>query len=125
MFKHPNYEIRQFGNGGLKKLSEFSIQDRIKANEGLKYAMDRTVENKPDILILDEVNLAVAIGILTEQQVVSMINMLMDDVPNLNIVLTGRYASQGLVDRSDFVNELVTVKEPINASSICDEGIQY
>lgn len=126
LFTYSNYEIKQFGNGcNIRELSEFMIEDKIKANEGLIYAMNRTLDNKPDLLILDEVNLAVFIGLLSEEQVIGVIDILMNDNHNLNIVLTGRYATQGLIDRSDFANEVLEIKSPSDVSSICCKGIQW
>jgi len=126
LFTYPNYEIKQFGNGcNIRKLNEFNIDDIVKASEGLSYAMNRTLSTKPDLLILDEINLAVAIGLLPEELVINTINNLRRSYPSLNIVLTGRYATKGLIDIADFANEVIEIKSPLNINCICDEGIQY
>jgi cob(I)alamin adenosyltransferase len=48
----------------------------------------------------------------------------LDKIPKrTDVVLTGRYAPKELIDRAEFVNEIVDVKHP--AEMVTKRGIQY
>lgn len=71
----------------------------------LKMALERAREVKPFLLILDEVNNAVANGYLTASEVISGIKSL---PPEVNVVLTGRDAPNEFMEIAD----LITIMEP-------------
>lgn len=125
MFTHPLLRVRQFGNNGIKSISEFTDADRKKVEEGLEYIMKSLTEDRPDLLIMDEINLAVAAGLVPESRILDFVTVTRSRYPDMDVVLTGRYATRGLVEISDFVNEIVEIKAPVNASTICDRGIQW
>ncbi len=48
----------------------------------------------------------------------------LDSIPKkTDVVLTGRFAPKELIDRADFVNEIVDVKHP--EEMVTTKGIQY
>ncbi len=71
----------------------------------LRMALSRTMEVKPSLLILDEVNNAVANGYLTAREVIDSIKSL---PPEVNVVLTGRDAPREFMEIAD----LITIMEP-------------
>ena len=75
---------------------------------------------RPFLLILDEINLAVSIGLLKAEDVIALI----DKAPEETIIyLTGRNAPKELVKRADVINEIKVVKYPKEIKAL--EGIQY
>lgn len=129
----PYYEIYQFGReawlGEEDKVAEFGeekfnveaakSQDRALAKKGLDFAAE-VLKKKPDLLILDEVNLAAEWKLLEVKDVLK----LLDKVPEeTTVVLTGRLAPKELIDRADFVNVVEQVKMPKRFEM--KEGIQY
>ena len=115
----PYYEIHQFGGEELVDLENPSKKDREFARKGLEFAY-KCLEKRPHLLVLDEINLAVAIGLLTAGEVIDFL----DKVPaETSIYLTGRYASKTLIDRADFATEFVTLKQP--KKIIARKGIEY
>ncbi len=113
------YEIQQFGREGFVNLSKPSDKDKELAKKGLEAAM-KAAKKKPFLLILDEINLAVAVGLLDEKEVIRFF----DTVPaKTHIYLTGRNATPGLIRRADFVNEIVMVKGPKKLTG--EKGIDY
>jgi len=129
----PYYEIHQFGrNGWLKIGTEKSKsmtgietryptdEDKQAAREGLVYA-ERVLRNGDhDLLILDEVCLAVHTGLLTVEEVLGVL----ENIPKrTNVILTGRYAPKELVERADFVNQIIEIKAP--RVFVTEKGIQY
>lgn len=117
---HPYYEIYQFGRKGWIGLENLDERDKKLAKRGLEFAKKIVKEKKPHLLILDEINLAVHCGLLNVDEVIEFL----DKIPKkTDVVLTGRYASKKLIDKSDFVNEIVDVKHPEKIPTT--KGIQY
>jgi len=114
----PYYEIYQFGIPGLnfKKLRK---KDFEAAEKGLKFAL-KALKKKPHLLILDEINLAVAKGLINVEKVIKLLN----NVPReTTIVLTGRYAPKELIKKADFVNEIIEIKRPRKIVAV--KGINF
>jgi len=115
----PYYEIYQFGKRGWVNLKKPSKKDRELAKKGLAFAY-KCLKKKPYLLVLDEINLAVAIGLLSAKEVIKFL----DDVPaGTSVYLTGRYAPKALIDRADFATEFVTLKQPKKITA--RKGIEY
>lgn len=104
----PLYESHLFGSKDWVDLKNPRDEDKRMAAEGLSFARRKLAE-KPHLLVLDEINLAAATGLVDVKDVLS----LLDDVPEeTDVVMTGRYAPAALVNRADFVNLVSDVKSP-------------
>lgn len=116
----PYYEIYLFGRKGWKGLGTLGKKDKKLAKKGLKFAEKVVKEKKPHLLVLDEVNLAVYCKLLDVDEVIEFL----DKLPKkTDVVLTGRYAPKELIEKADFVNEVVDVKHP--KELVLTKGIQY
>ena len=116
----PYYEIYQFGRKGWHGLGNLGDEDKKLAEKGLKFAEKIVKEKRPDLLILDEINLVLYCKLLDVKEVLEFI----DKIPEkTDVVLTGRYAPKKLIQYADFVNEIVDVKHP--KKLVLTKGIQY
>jgi cob(I)alamin adenosyltransferase len=116
----PYYEIYQFGRRGWHGLSNLGAQDRLLARKALNFARQTMIGKKPRLLILDEINLALYCKLININDVLTLLDL----VPKrTHIVLTGRFAPKELIERADFVNEIVAVKYPQRIPTT--KGIQY
>ena len=116
----PYYEIYQFGRKGWHGLSNLGEEDKKLACEALRFAEKIVKEKKPHLLVLDEINLALHCKLLDIKDVLRFL----DKIPKkTNVVLTGRFAPKGLLDRAEFVNEIVDIKHP--KEMVTTKGIQY
>ncbi|MEM2546771.1 MAG: cob(I)yrinic acid a,c-diamide adenosyltransferase [Candidatus Bathyarchaeia archaeon] len=116
----PYYEIYQFGRRGWHGLSKLGEDDKRLAKKALEFAEKIVKEKKPHLLVLDEINLAVHCKLLDVKEVLDFL----DRIPKrVDVVLTGRFAPKELIDRADFVNEIVDVKHP--EKIVTTKGIQY
>ena len=116
----PYYEIYQFGRKGWHGLSNLGEEDKKLAEKALKFAEKIVREKKPHLLVLDEINLALHCKLLDVKEVLEFL----DRIPKrTDVVLTGRYAPKELIDRAEFVNEIVDIKHP--AEMVTTKGIQY
>jgi cob(I)alamin adenosyltransferase len=116
----PYYEIHQFGRKGWRGLNNLTEEDKKLAQKALKFAEKIVKEKKPDLLVLDEINLALSCKLLDIKEVLAFL----DKIPKkTDVVLTGRYAPKELIDRAEFVNEVIDVKFP--KKMVTTRGIQY
>jgi len=116
----PYYEIYQFGRKGWHGLGNLSEEDRKLAQKALKFAEKIVKEKKPHLLVLDEINLALHCKLLDVKEVLTFL----DRIPKkTDVVLTGRFAPNALVERAEFVNEIVDIKHP--KKMVTTRGIQY
>lgn len=116
----PYYEIYQFGRRGWVGLKNLDERDMKLAKKGLEFARKVVKEKKPHLLVLDEISLAVHCGLLDANEVINFL----DSVPKkTDVFITGRYTSKKLIDRADFVNEVVDLKHPRRIPTT--KGIQY
>jgi len=101
-----NYEIAQFGRKSFVNLRKPAKEDRKIAEKGLEYA-EKALKQRPNLLILDEINLAAAIGLVPRKKVLALIEKAN---PKTIIYMTGRYAPREFTERADFVNEINVLK---------------
>jgi len=88
--------------------------------KALRFAEKIVEKEKPRLLVLDEINLALDCKLLDVDEVIEFLKT----VPKgTSVVLTGRRAPRELVEFADFVNEIVDMKHPEKIPT--DKGIQY
>lgn len=119
----PYYEIYQFGRKGWIGLKNLTEEDKKLCKKGLKFAEEIVKKKKPNLLILDEINLALHCKLLSVDEVINFLNQINKISKNTDIVLTGRYAPKALIDKVDFVNEIIDIKHP--KKIFATKGIQY
>jgi len=116
----PYYEIYQFGRKGWHGLGNLGEEDKKLAHKALEFAEKIVNKKKPHLLVLDEINLALYCKLLEVKEVLDFLNKI---PKKTDVVLTGRYAPKELVERAEFVNEIVASKYP--AKMVTTRGIQY
>lgn len=115
----PYYEIHQFGREEFIDPENPTEQDKELAKKGLHFAQKKLKE-APDLLVLDEINYAVAWNLLDVDEVLH----LLEHIPeNTTVILTGRYAPEKLIERAKFVNEVKEIKS--SGEMPYEKGIQY
>lgn len=117
--KVKGLKLYQFGRQGWVNLKKPSAQDKKLAEKALLFAK-KEAKKKPFLLVLDEINLAVAIGLLKEKEVIEFLDKIN---PKVHVYLTGRNATAGLMKRADYVNEIVMKKGPKKLNG--EKGIDY
>jgi cob(I)alamin adenosyltransferase len=96
-----DYAVYQFGRRDFVNLKKPSIKDEELANQALGFAKEIMREKMhPQLLILDEINIAAATGLISAGDVVDMLRCA---PPGIDIYLTGRYAPKELVAAADYV----------------------
>jgi len=118
-FRHKNYSIYQFGSKNFINLKKPSIKDRFLANKGMDFVL-AAVKKKPKLLILDEINLAIACKLIDLNYALKIIKKIPKSV---DVVLTGRHTPRALAKLADYVNEMKMIKMPRRMTA--KKGIQY
>ena len=99
-----------------------SEEDIQMARNGLSLAAEALADKDVDLVILDEIDVALSLGLVEESAVLALI-----DAKNeaTELVLTGRNASPGLIERADLVTEMRMIKHPYQKGVTAREGIEY
>ena len=120
-FKEHKLEFYQFGREGFVNFRNPSEEDKKLAKEGLKFAKEKLKE-KPFLIVLDELNVAVAANLLSVEEVLQFLNEIPEET---NIIITGRYAKQELIEKADLVTEMKEIKHPFQKGKPAVEGLDY
>ena len=90
--------------------------------KAFKKTMEIANDNRHDLIILDEINLAVSLGFLETERVVSLMKNKDSEV---ELIMTGRNASSDLIDAADLVTEMKMHKHYFNKGVLARRGIEY
>lgn len=117
----PGFDLQQFGTDSF--IFEKPGQEDIDAaREGLKRAEEVLVSGEYDIVVLDEVNLAVHYGMFAADELIEVLDKRRQKV---EVVLTGRYAHSSLIEKADLVTEMKEIKHYYNDGVMAREGIEF
>lgn len=117
-----NISVSRFGSGSLVDPSNVTIQDREEATKALEAARAAILGGEYDMVMLDEVNVAVAWGLIELDEVLHLVE---NKPPNVEIVLTGRSADKEIIKIADIVTEMLNIKHPYNEGITARRGIEY
>ena len=103
----PHLTIRPMGRGCRISSESPDPEDVKLCHEAMVYAQGAIVGGEYDIVVLDEINVAVDLGLLRKEEVLR----LLDERPaHVELILTGRHASQEIIERADLVTEMKEIK---------------
>ncbi|MEM1515059.1 MAG: cob(I)yrinic acid a,c-diamide adenosyltransferase [Candidatus Bathyarchaeia archaeon] len=117
----PNYVIRQFGREEFIDLKNPSPVDCTLAKSAINFAK-KALSQKPRLLILDEINLAVSVGLIKINDVLEILSNIPEST---TVVLTGRNAPKDLIEIADLVTEMREIKHPWRRGVQARRGIEY
>ena len=108
--KHlPNLELKAFGQGKFVTQTPPSEKDVGLAKEAFTLAKQIVKSGEYDVVVLDEINVAVHLGLLDVKEVV---NLVKNKPAYVELVLTGRYAPKEIIENADLVTEMKEIKHP-------------
>lgn len=120
--KLPNLELKAFGRGKFILKKPPGKEDVKLAEEALALAEKVLKDGKYDVVILDEVNVALDLGLIKLDRVLELVKSKPEHV---ELVLTGRNAPVELVEAADLVTEMLEVKHPYSKGFGARKGIEY
>jgi cob(I)alamin adenosyltransferase len=100
----PLITVEQFGRKGFVHVTENPEDEDVKrARRGLKRCLAAMLSGRYDIVVLDEIHVALHFNLLAEKDV----HEFLDRKPgNVEVILTGRFAAPSLIRRADLVTEM-------------------
>jgi cob(I)alamin adenosyltransferase len=116
----PFLTIIQSGRPGWVNTKDIT-EDRLVAQEGVAQVQALLNSGKYDLFICDEINGAVAFGLIDVEQVLELIRTKPEKT---ELVLTGRNADQQVIDAADLVTEMREIKHYYKAGVPARTGIE-
>ena len=112
----------QFGRKNFVFKNKVSEADKKEAEKGLKKAREVLEGKKYDLIVLDEINVAVYFGLTKKEDVLELLSKW---GKKIEIVLTGRKAPKEFIKIADLVTEMKEIKHPYRRGIIARRGIDY
>ncbi|MEE8596601.1 MAG: cob(I)yrinic acid a,c-diamide adenosyltransferase [bacterium] len=121
--KHlPDFKIEQYGRPDFVNPESPDKEDIRLAEQALKRAA-KVIKNKEfDIVILDEINVAVSFGLIKAEKVIELIK---NTSKKTELILTGRYMPEEFIKYADLISEVRDVKHHFQAGVPARKGIEY
>jgi len=120
----PEFEMTAAGRGFVGIIDDKSPREdhRKAAQEAARISREKISSNEYDLVILDEINYAVNLGLVDLQDVIGMIRT---KPGGLDLVLTGNHARQEVIDLADLVTEMREIKHPYRAGIKARRGVDF
>lgn len=117
----PGVEVKQFGLCCFIEVAP-TQKDIEAAQKGLAEVKEIIHSGNYDLLILDEVFIALFYKLFAVEEVIELIKTKPE---NMELVLTGRYAPKEIIDLADLVTEMKEVKHYYTEGVEAREGIEF
>ena len=117
----PMISLEQYGNGCLIGKEGPGESDYAAARTGLEKARSALCGGDFDIVMFDEILVSAHLGLIRERDILDLIQAKPQAV---ELVLTGRYAMQSVVEQADLVTEMAEVKHYYNQGVLARDGIE-
>lgn len=99
-------EIKQLGKDCFV-FGKPSLEDIQMATEGLELCKTKMMSGLFDVIIMDEINVAISLGLVPLDEALN----LMDNKPeNVELIMTGRNAPRQVIEKADLVTEMREIK---------------
>jgi cob(I)alamin adenosyltransferase len=120
--KLPNVDVDSFGLRCLTDRANINPEEIEQAKLAMSAAREAMLSGNYNLVVLDEVNVAVNFKLIELDEVVRLIG---DKPRNVELILTGRYADARLIELADLVTEMVKIKHPYDKGVKARKGIEY
>ncbi len=120
--KLANFEARSFGKKGFVKKDSLVQKDYDLAERGFNFVQKAVQNGEYDLIILDEINVALWLGLLKTQPVIDLIKK---TPSKTELVLTGRNASKKLIQTADLVTEMKEREHYYRKGVRARKGIEF
>jgi len=116
----PNFEIEQFGRTCFID-KEPEKEDIECAKVGLEKCREILEKDDYDLVVLDELTIALYYKLFSLEEVLEVIK---NKNKNVELVITGRYAPDKLIEIADLVTEMKEIKHYYNSGVMARKGIE-
>jgi len=108
--EHPHFEKVE-----KEKLREECLK-------GIEFIKKIYKEKNYDIVVCDEILISLRDGFLKEEEIIEI----MEEKPeNIELILTGRYITEKIIEKADLVSEIKKIKHPYDKGIKARKGIEF
>jgi cob(I)alamin adenosyltransferase len=120
----PEFEMVAVGKGFVGIIDDKTpIEEHKKiASEAIKISATKIQSGNYDIVILDEINYAINLGLVKLEDV---LNLIKSKPSTLDLILTGNHAKDEIIELADLVTEMKEVKHPYQQGKKAKKGIDF
>jgi cob(I)alamin adenosyltransferase len=116
------FDIEQFGRPDFVDKNNPAQVDIDWAQKGLARVKEVISQNKYDIIILDEINVAIDWNLIKLEDIIELIT---NKPKHMELILTGRYAHPKLIELADLVTDMRELKHPYQEGVLARDGIEH
>ncbi|MGD1120109.1 MAG: cob(I)yrinic acid a,c-diamide adenosyltransferase [Dehalococcoidales bacterium] len=121
--KLPNVKVQSFGlRQFIYKTDGVNPAEKAQAEAALAAAREAVTGGAYDLVVLDEINMAVNFQLIDAEAVLQLIK---NKPPHVELILTGRNADSRLIEAADLVTEMVSIKHPYEKGIKARKGIEF
>ncbi len=120
----PNVELQTVGEGFVGIIDDDKeFDEHLKAaKSGVKLSIEKILSGNYQLVILDELNVAVDLGLVSDEDVEEIIESCSD---TQQLVITGRNAREWLIEKADLVTEMKEIKHPYQKGILAQKGVDW
>jgi cob(I)alamin adenosyltransferase len=119
--KHENISIKQYGRSCFIE-QEPLIEDILAAQAGFSDVKEIIIQGTYDVVILDEIFIALYYKLIKSEDLVTFIK---SKPENVELIMTGRYATEVFIKMADLVTEMKDIKHYYNNGISARLGIEF
>ena len=119
---NDNLTIVQAGLDRIVYSDNANDKDKQVIQNGWKVVKEAIKNNEYNLIIMDEINICLDLGLLDLNEVVETLKHKPEE---MEIVLTGRNAKQEIIDIAHLVSKIEPVKHYWDTGVVAREGIEY
>ncbi|MEM2281768.1 MAG: cob(I)yrinic acid a,c-diamide adenosyltransferase [Candidatus Bathyarchaeia archaeon] len=118
----PNMTLKAFGRGQFVTDKPPDEVDVALAEEAFNLAKKVVESGEYDMVILDEINVALNLKLISLEKTLELIK---NKPKHVELILTGRYAPNEIIEAADLVTEMREIKHPYKKGHPARMGIDY
>jgi len=119
--RFPEVSVEQFGTGAFIHPDDIPKEAIEKAQSGFQKAYNAACGGEYDLILLDEINVAVDLGLIPVQDALRLIA---DRSDRTELVFTGRNACSAVIEAADLCTEMRMVKHYYQKGDKARRGIE-
>ena len=120
----PEFELIAAGRGFVGIIDDdHPIEEHEKAaKDAIEVAKQKIASGDYDIMILDEINYAVKLNLISQEDILDVIAARPEKT---SLVLTGNYVPEAVIDAADLVTEMREIKHPYQRGIKAKKGVDF
>lgn len=117
-----NFEVEQFATKHFLEPDDIRPEDREAIGRAMDASRKAVSDNSNDVVILDEITVACEFGLISPDDILDLIERKGE---TMELIITGRYAPDEVIDKGDIVTRMEKVKHPYDQGVKAQKGREW